>query len=230
MTTILKGFTKGNRAIVGRAPRLSLSATFSTGPSFNDEDWNAFVANHIATYRRNSLSHFSADRLAYLAERVRAGQMLIGNCFDRNGCLASIMLGAYKGGLFYINGGRSDENLKAGAITYVHFAAMEWAKKHGFRSYCTGPSTPMARGTKSGDIGDFKKRFGGERWDYLAGELILDRRTHLRKILLPTMLVESGLMPAKLLRLPQSAVERVSRFRRIASRIATWPYRRLARR
>lgn len=195
LKNILDDFTKGNRASVLRCRKMGITCSVFRGGSLSEPVWRDFIAIHKATFARNGLTPFSAARLECLAELVRSGYMGLVTAYEDDRPIASILLETYKDGVNYLAGGCTGEGLRIGVMAFTHFSAMEWAKLAGFSDYCVGTTGPMERGTKNGAIGASKKRFGGEKWDYLAGELVLDRRAYTRKILIPAALAIAGLRP-----------------------------------
>jgi len=204
MGAILKGFTKGNRACVARCRRLAATAEFSDAARFSDGHWDAFVNIHRATYARTGAAAFSEEHLARLKRHAQAGFIALAALRLDGELVAAILLETYKGGANYLAGGCRDDAQKLGAMVYLHFLAMERMKLAGYRYYCMGPSFPALRGTKMGAIGDFKRRFGGAKWDILAGELVTDRRLYWRRILLPRavkFIGARGFLPSGLARM-----------------------------
>jgi len=192
---ILNDFSKGQRANVMRCRKLGLSTSIYQGPSFSNHEWRSFVEIHTATFTRNGRQPFSAERLDYLAKMVSRGFLALAITNHNTNAVSVALLETYKRGVYYLAGGSIEFGLKIGAMAFTQFGAMEWAKMAGYTDYLIGMTVPIERGSKAGQIGAFKSHFGHERWDHLAGELILDRRAYARKILMPAMLEVSGFKP-----------------------------------
>jgi hypothetical protein len=170
---ILGDFSKGQRANVKRCMKLGWQSVVQTGPEVRSEDWADFVRIHHVTYARTGGSPFSDGRLEHLFELVRLGKMVLVNGIDNGRCVMSLLLATDKGGAFYYAGGADDEARQKGAMAWGQYAGICWLKSNAFRHYCVGFTVPALSETAAGGIGDFKKRFGGEHWTMLAGDLIL---------------------------------------------------------
>lgn len=197
---ILQDFTKGNRNNVVKCASAPVHVEFDLGCDVEDKKWSEFVDLHKATFKRNSLTPFDEDRLKRLRAAISSGYIVLARAYERDACIASVMLERYKGGLHYAVGCCDERALKMGAMAYIHYAAMEWGKTTGCNWYCMGTTCPMVKG----DYGDFKKRFGGEKYDLLSGELILDAQAHMRKIILPAAFGIAGLLPSSLKRVART--------------------------
>lgn len=196
---ILNGFTKGNRASVKKCAKTPLTVDIIANGVASDRHWLNFVDLHRLTFERNFLHPFDDKRLERLRSAVAEGHIALVSAYDGNNCIASIMLEMYKQGLSYSVGCCNEHALKIGAMAFIHYSAMQWGKDNNYQWYCMGSTSPMIRG----DYGDFKKRFGGEKFDLLSGELILDRKTYVRKILLPAAFGAAGLIPSSLRKMAQ---------------------------
>lgn len=192
---ILRDFSKGQRANVMRCRKIGLNTSIYQGPSFSDHEWRSFAEIHTATFVRNGRRPFSAERLEYLAKMVSRGFLALATTKSDASAVSAVLLETYKKGVYYLAGGSTEFGLKIGAMAFTQYSAMEWAKMSGYTDYLIGMTVPIERGSKAGQIGAFKSHFGSERWDHLAGELILDRRAYARKILMPAILEISGLKP-----------------------------------
>jgi hypothetical protein len=195
LSVILGGFSKGHRADVTRCRKLGLAVSVNQGPSLSQNRWDEFVQIHRSTFTRNGLTPFSAARLEYLSGMVSRSLLALATTYEKETPIASILLETYKSGLYYLAGGSTAQGLKIKANAFTQYSVMEWAKAAGYRHYLIGMTAPVDRNTKGGRIGAFKTHFGGEKWDHLAGELVLDRQAHARKIILPAVLGLSGFKP-----------------------------------
>ena len=191
MNVIHKGFSKRNYSHVTRCAKIPLSTNIVTKCPVNDLQWSGYLDLHRLTFERNSLRPFDEARQERLRRAVTEGYMALVNAYEGTDCIASILLETYKNGAAYSVGACNARALKIGAMVFIHYSAMRWAKDNNFKWYYMGTSSPQCR------VGydEFKRRFGGEQFDFLSGELILDRKAYLRKILLPTILEAGGLIP-----------------------------------
>lgn len=171
--TILGDFSKGQRASVKRCMKHGLQPLIQTGSEVRSEDWREFVRIHEVTYARTGGSAFSPGRLEQLLRLARLGKMVLVNGIDGGKCVTSLLLAIDKGGAFYYAGGADDEARQKGAMAWAQYAGICWLKKNLFRHYCVGFTVPALSETAAGGIGDFKKRFGGEHWTMLSGDLVL---------------------------------------------------------
>lgn len=201
---ILKGFTKGNRANVTKCAAMPFTVDIVAGDAVSDRQWSDFVDLHRLTFERNSLHTFDEKRLGRLRCAVSEGHIALVSAYKADNCIASIMLEMYKQGLSYSVGCCNEHALKIGAMAFIHYSAMQWGKEKKCLWYCMGSTSPMVHG----DYGDFKKRFGGEKFDLLSGELVLDRKAYMRKIILPAAFGVAGLLPSGLRKIAR-AVRRV---------------------
>lgn len=170
---LLRQFSKGQKANVKRCAKQGLQASVKTGAGVDDRDWSDFVRLHHLTYARTGGVPFAAGRLEWLLKLARTGKAALVNGVVDGGCVTSLLLTIDKGGAFYYAGGAQDEARRQGVMAWGQFAAMSWLKERGFAHYCVGFTVPALSGTETGGIGDFKKRFGGEQWPMLCGDLVV---------------------------------------------------------
>jgi hypothetical protein len=170
---ILKDFSKGQKANVKRCAKQGLQAVVKSGAEVTDYDWADFVHLHHTTYARTGGVPFSDSRLERLLTLVRSGKAALVNGVADGRCVTSLLLTIDKAGAFYYAGGALDEARRQGAMAWGQFAAVSWLKQHDFTHYCVGFTVPALSATETGGIGDFKKRFGGEQWPMLCGDLVL---------------------------------------------------------
>lgn len=188
METILKGYSKGNRASAARCRKMGMSVVPSFGAALEEAAWENFRRIHRATYARSHGTPFTDSRLARLAAMVRAGRLALINIHRGSECVATVLLEIYKQGASYFAGGATDEARQQGAMAFAQYAAMEWAKGAGCVCYSMGPTYPALSDTPFGANGEFKKRFGGARWEILAGEMMINPLAHLARIRMPAAL------------------------------------------
>ncbi|MEI7605901.1 MAG: GNAT family N-acetyltransferase [Rhodospirillaceae bacterium] len=203
--TILKGFTKGNRADVTRCKRNGMSVVITHAVCPCDAEWHNFLTIHVQTFERNGLTPFDKARFTVLRESVQLGYLALVNAYDNTKCIASILIEIYKGGAYYLAGGCQTSSLSSGVMAFIHYSAMLWAKERGVSWYCMGSTAPAS---KTG-YGEFKKRFGGEKYDLLSGELVVDRRGHLRKIVIPCACGLAGIIPPLFRIIARSSLQRI---------------------
>lgn len=170
---ILRGFSKGNKASVKRCEKAGMQATIRTGPDVCERHWEDFIRIHRTTYARSGGTPFSDTRLRSLFELAKSGKAaLVSGCRSEE-CVTALLLAIDKGGAFYLAGGAMDHARQQGAMAWAQYESMIWLKENSFEHYCLGFTVPALSGTDRGGIGDSKKRFGGEQWPMLAGELVV---------------------------------------------------------
>jgi hypothetical protein len=80
-----------------------------------------------------------------------------------NALVAGALLGAWKGGIFYIDGVSGDAHKNLGASNLLHWAGMKWAKANNYQFYdFVGSNIPR--------FALFKGSFGGDLVTYLTLE------------------------------------------------------------
>jgi hypothetical protein len=201
MAVVRAGFSKGHRANVSRGSRLGLQVR-SDLTVF--DDFSRVMAD---THARLSAPHYPA-LLAFLKGLAEQGFAQLHAVYDGDNCLAAALVETYKGGAWYRLGGSTDGGLKAGAMTFLQHAIMVALKRDGLALYSPGISYPSLAGSQGGDVGDFKRRFGGRMSDDLSGELVLAPAAHALRILAPKFLTARGFAPRKVTRSLARALRR----------------------
>jgi hypothetical protein len=170
---ILRGFSKGNKASVKRCAKSGLRSTIRTGPEVTESHWDDFVRIHRMTYARSGGTPFSESRLRHLFGLTRQGKMALSSGFRNEECVTALLVAIDKGGAFYLAGGATDEARQQGAMAWAQYESIGWLKDNSFEHYCLGFTVPALSRSGAGGISDSKKRFGGEQWLMLAGDLVL---------------------------------------------------------
>jgi len=170
---IVRRFSRFNRVRVARCNELGLKVAVETGEAANKQSWEDFVRIHRLTYLRTNGEPFSDERLESLFHVVQAGHLMLLRVLDDGACITCLLLATDKGGSFYLAGGAVDTARQNGVMVWAHSEAIRWLKEKGYKYYCLGFTISSLEGTPIGSIGDSKKRFGGERWPMLCGDLIL---------------------------------------------------------
>ena len=178
---ILSAFSKGQKSNVKRCEKLNLRLNAFTAYDVTADVWADFVNIHKITYARTGGRSFSAEKLGGLYLLARTGRILLVNGYEGAQCVTSLLLAIGKGGAFYYAGGALDVSRQHGVMAWAHYQVICWLKEHGFEHYCMGFTVPALSGTEAGGIGDFKKRFGGEQWPMLCGDLILRPKAFLAR-------------------------------------------------
>jgi hypothetical protein len=121
-------------------------------------------------------------------------------------CVTSILLATYKRRAFYSYGGARDDARKNGAMAWIQNEACIWLKEHGYKRYCLGFTISSLEGTYEGGVGDFKKRFGGDRWLMLSGELISHPLRYFIRHVIPDFIHFNVMNPLGIKRLVQKSL------------------------
>ena len=206
MDSILKDFSKGHRANVGRCAK-TLSVRTTTGAAFEPGLFRDFILVLGQTLSRHG-ERLYPPYVAFLEAMTRSGFMTVLAAYQGDTCVAAALIATYKGGAYYFRGGSTSEGLSLGAMTFLQHRAMAHFKQNGFDLYNVGVTYPALESSQRGNVGAFKKRFGGRKVDDLSGELMLDRNRYILRILLPKLISSSGLAPAGLRRMAARALNR----------------------
>lgn len=197
LNEILRGFSKGNKASVKRCAKAGMQATVRTGPDLEETHWADFIRIHRMTYARSGGSPFSDTRLRYLFELARSGKAALVSGCRNDECVTTLLLAIDKGGAFYLAGGATDDARRQGAMPWAQYEGITWLKRNSFKHYCLGFTVPALSGTHEGGIGDSKKRFGGEQWPMLSGDLVLRPLPFVARHLAPDLLACCAQVVAK---------------------------------
>ena len=181
LSEILREFHKGQKSNVRRCERLGFRCKALTGAEITETAWCEFEEIHRIRYARSGGRGFSARRLAHLFELAKQGKLILLCGYQESECIAAILVAADRQAAFYYAGGARDEARKNGAMAWIQYESIRCLKERGYRYYCLGFTVPELSGTASGGIGDFKKRFGGEQWPMLCGDLVCRRSGFLLK-------------------------------------------------
>lgn len=169
---ILKGFTKSAKAKCKLAAKLPLSCTELIRED-RDADWSDFITNHVATFTRTGARPFAPERIVWLRDMVAEGLARLLNFHHAGRCVASLVLMQYKRRAFYFASGVQDDYYAHGLAASLHWEAMRRLKAEGYLAYELGQSYPRLAPSKMYNIGQFKRSFGGELKETLAGTLVV---------------------------------------------------------
>ena len=149
--------------------------------------WDEFEINHRTTFKITGGAPFSRKMFDSLRGLLNDGLAILLNVYVDNKCCANVYLMTYKKRAFYFASGVDTDFYDSGVSAFIHQLAIIELKKKGFLYYEMGQFFPSKslEGTKIYSIGQFKKMFGGDKQQVLAGELILNEALYFILILLP---------------------------------------------
>lgn len=173
-TDIIKGLSSGHRGSLKRAQKAGVV-------SHNHDSevaWTAFCSLMGQNLERNGGGDYSASYYQYMRNLCAQGYGYLYLAQVGASFIAGLVVRAYKGRAHYLAGGATAEAYRNGALVKLHMDAMSDLAHRGYNHYDLGVYYPGLVGTKMGNIGLFKFRFGGEKWGEISGERIFDERKY----------------------------------------------------
>ena len=188
MDEILGGFDKEYRRYVRRCRDSDITSKIFDGTAGMEKGWDEFYALHVETMTRTSGGMMSKEHIDFFQRAVAGQRAILYNAYDKEACVASVLVLLYKQGAYYEAGASSKVGLQQKAMIYLLYVAMCDLKERGIHYFNLGANIPSHRDTKWGTIGDFKRKFSTLRWDALVLEKITNRDAYFWRLIVPLSL------------------------------------------
>lgn len=168
---IFVGFAKSVREKCRLAQRVPFTAEFCEKAA-DAPAWEAFLRNHGFTMHRGNATPLNNQLMQRLRKLMDNGFAALVSLKVGGETRASLLLLTYKNAAYYFASGVLPAAYDDGFAAQLHWTAIQELKKRGFAKYEIGQFYPALRGTKLKDIGEFKRRFGGQPTRVLCGEFV----------------------------------------------------------
>ena len=184
LTEIEDGFSRSAKRELNRAKneRCEFHVLYS---SHAIEHYEVFKLLHHNTLRRTASPLRSEEWHTSMKRCLSNGLASLVLCHVDDTTVGALLLHHYKGSVSEFATGVSDEFFQRGIMTLIKLEAMHEMQKRGEIYYSIGPYFPLMKGSKMGNIGEYKKRLGGMAWPNLCGEQIINPDLHARQVIWP---------------------------------------------
>lgn len=170
---IWQGFADSIRRKCRSASKFKFTIEFQQS-DVSEYAWEAFKSNHSITMRRAGGESLPLPLLETLYQLLLKNLACLVGLRIGEEIVASLLLLTYKKSAFAFAIGVQNEAYRDGFAAQVRWAAVDELAQRGFEKYEVGSFFPALHGTKLQQLGEFKRRFGGEKRAVLAGEFVTD--------------------------------------------------------
>jgi len=159
MDDILGVLHKEYSRYVRRCRDSNITSKIFDGAAGMEKGWDEFYTLHVETMTRTSGGVMSKERIDFFRRAVAGQRAILYNAYEKEVCVASVVVLLYKQGAYYEAGASSKVGLQLKAMVYLLYVAMCDLKERGIHYFNLGANIPSHRDTKWGTIGDFTGLF-----------------------------------------------------------------------